>query len=458
MLFIKKLYLELLKKLSPQIVLTLSFVFVILLGSVLLMQPFSLNGTELSFGNSLFTSTSATCVTGLAVVDTGTHFSLIGKIIILLLIQIGGLGVMSISVLLLLFIRGKFGIGSREIIQETLTYFETNNVKDLFKSVFIFTITIEAIGAVLLIIRFLFDMPFEEAVFSGIFHSVSAFCNAGFSLFPDSLVRYQSDFYVNFVIAMLIIIGGIGFIVMYDLKDVAKRKKTFSRLTLHSKIVLRISGLLIIVGAIFIFIFEYHVSMNNMDLKTKLLMSFFQSITTRTAGFNTLDIHSISMPTLFFITVLMYIGASPASTGGGIKTTTIAVLYAYIKTRIKNTKNVNINFSTLPSKLISKAIVINVFAIIIVVASAFILTIVELEHIPFSVNGDKFLEIFFEVVSALGTVGLSTGITSYISIFGKFILILLMICGRVGPLTIAMAIGAKEKIDIKYAEDNLLIG
>ncbi|MCB0742400.1 MAG: TrkH family potassium uptake protein [Ignavibacteriae bacterium] len=458
MKYFAELYEKLAHKLSPQSLLVISFVLVILFGAILLMQPFSLTKNDISFVDALYTSASATCVTGLTVVDTGTFFSLSGQIILLFLIQIGGIGVMSFSVLFLFFLKGKFGIGSREIIQETLSFFDTIDVSSLLKSVFIFTITIEAIGAVLLTVRFLFDMPIEQAVFAGIFHSISAFCNAGFSIFPDSLVGYQSDLYVNVVISLLIILGGIGFIVLYEVKKQIGSKFSFIKLSLHSRVVIKISLFLIIIGAVFIFLFEYSVSMKDMNLSTKIMTSIFQSITARTAGFNTIDIYSLSMPSLFLIIILMFIGASPASTGGGIKTATLAVVIAFIRSKVRDSKNVNISFTTLPFKVLSKAIVVVVFAISIIVLFSFLITIVELEHIPFNANGDRFLEIFFEVVSAFGTVGLSTGITPDFTTLGRLLIIIIMLAGRVGPLTVASAIGSKDFKDIKYAEDNILVG
>lgn len=445
-------------KLKPQSLLVISFITVILIGSILLMQPFSLNGHSISFVNALFTSTSATCVTGLIVVDTGTYFSSVGQIIILILIQLGGIGVMSFSVLFLFFLKRRIGIGEREIIQETLSFFDTVDIASLLKSVFIFTITIEAIGAMLLTIRFAFDMPFNAALYSGIFHSVSAFCNAGFSIYKNSLINYQSDLFVNLIIGSLIFLGGIGFIVLYEYRKMWGNKFSFQKFSLHSRVVVKLSVSLILIGAIFIFIFEYNVSMKGMDLGTKILASFFQSVTARTAGFNTIDIYSMSMPSLFFIINLMFIGASPASTGGGIKTSTVAVITAFIRSKTRDSKNVNIGFNTLPFKVISKSIIIVVFAITIVVLFSFLLTVLELDHIPFNANGDKFLEIFFEVVSAFGTVGLSTGITPDFTILGKLLIIILMLAGRVGPLTIATAIGSKERKDIQYAKDNILVG
>ncbi len=458
MKILRKIYIKYLTRLSPQSLLVLSFASVIVVGAILLMQPFSLTGKSISFVDSLFTSASATCVTGLIVVDTGSFFSTTGQIIILALIQIGGIGVMSFSVLFLFFLKGKFGIGSREIIQETLSFFDTIDVNSLLKSVFIFTITIEGIGALLLTIRFLFDMPLKDAIFNAIFHSVSAFCNAGFSTFSDSLVQYQSDIFVNVIIMLLIILGGLGFVVLYEFNKIGLKNLKLEKFSLHSRVVLKMSVALIFIGAMLLFLFEYNVSMKDQNLYSKILSSFFQSVSARTAGFNTIDIYSLSMPALFTMIVLMFIGASPASAGGGIKTVTLAVLNAFIRSKIKDSKNVNIGYSTLPFSVISKAIIIVVFAITTIVLFSFMITIVELRHIPFNANGDRFLEVFFEVVSAFGTVGLSTGITHDFSIFGRVLLTALMLIGRVGPLTIASAIGSKKTKDIQYAKDNLLVG
>lgn len=437
----------------------LSFLTFIIVGSILLSLPLSLDGdNNISFLNALFTSTSATCVTGLIVVDTGSHFSIYGQIIILLLMQIGGLGVMTFSTLFLFYLRGKFGIGSRELIQETISSYDIINIGSLLKSVFIFTFTIELIGAFLLSIRFMLDMPVEQAIFTAVFHSVSAFCNAGFSTFSDSLISYRSDIFVNTVFIILIICGGIGFIVIYDIMKKGTKKFSFHFLSLHSKIALSVSASLILIGSVLILIFEYNGSMNNYDLSSRILTSIFQSVTSRTAGFNTIDIYSISIPSIYVIIILMFIGASPASCGGGIKTTTIAVIIAFISSRINDKKNVNLFYNTLSFRVISKAIVIIVFGVTSVILFSFLISIFEIGNTSLSNNGNLFIQIFFEVVSAFGTVGLSTGITSDLSLISRFLIILLMIIGRVGPLTIALSIGLRDVPDIKYVEEEIIIG
>jgi trk system potassium uptake protein len=445
-------------KFSPQAFLVFSFFAVIMTGAILLMQPFSLRGNDISFIDSLFTATSATCVTGLTVVDTATKFSLIGKIILLALMQLGGIGVMSFSVLFLFFLKGKFGIGSREIIQETISFFNTQDLKSLLKSVFIYTIVIESIGAILLTARFCFYLSFWDALFAGIFHSISAFCNAGFSNFKPNLIDYQADYYINIIISILIFLGGIGFIVLYELKQSFSKKNGLRKLSLHTKVVLQVSVFLIFIGAILIFVFDSNVALKGMDLQTKIIASIFHSVSSRTAGFNTIDIYNLSMPSIFTIITLMFIGASPASTGGGVKTTTVAVIIAFIRSRVKDSRNVNLKYTTLPFQVISKTVIILAFAITIIVISSFILTITEMEHIPFNSNSDEFMQLFFETVSAFGTVGLSTGITATLSVYGKIVLVLLMFAGRVGPLTMASLVGSKEIADIRYAEDNILVG
>lgn len=443
---------------TPQALLVSGFVSVILVGAALLSQPFASSGEPHNFIHALFTSASATCVTGLIVVDTGTAFSSCGQMIILLLIQLGGLGVMTFSTLFLFYLRGKFGISSREIIHATLVFYDAVDVGVILKSVFRFAFTLEVLGTTLLTIRFLSDMPFPRALYHALFHAVSAFCNAGFSTFSDSLMAYQSDIYVNLIVMFLIVSGGIGFIVIYELLKLPSRTFYFRNLSLHTRVVLLYTLILIFGGAILLFVLEYDVSMKNFSLFARILASLFQSVTARTAGFNTIDIASVSVVSLFLIIILMFIGASPASCGGGIKTATLAVVVAFIKSKIKDAKNVNIFYNTLSFELVSKAIVIAVFGLVTVVFFTFLVAVVELQDAAFSENSAKFIKIFFEVVSAFGTVGLSAGITAQLSALSHCIITVLMLIGRVGPLTLAIVVAAREHDDIQYAHDNILVG
>lgn len=444
--------------LKPQTLLVLGFLLVILLGAVLLTFEFASKTSSLNFIDALFMAASATCVTGLAVVDIGTTLSFTGQIIILLLIQIGGLGVMTFSTFLLLLIRGRFGIASRELIQETLTYFDNIEIASLLKTVFSFAFVTELIGAVLLSIRFAFDMPLADAVYSGIFHSISAFCNAGFSIYSDSLMKYQSDVFVNFVFIGLIILGGIGFIVAFEVKNQFKKNFSWHNFSLHSKIVLSFTPILILTGFLFIFFLEFNHSMKELDYGTKILASLFQSVTSRTAGFNTIDISNISISSIVIISMLMFIGASSASCGGGIKTSTFVVVLSYIKARINSSYNVNLFYSSIPQNIVIKSILIFSFSFFTIVFFSFLLAVVELKGGSLYEEGTIYIQLVFETVSAFGTVGLSTGITPALSDIGKILVSILMFIGRLGPITIALVMGTKENIEIKYAEDKIIVG
>lgn len=424
------------------------------------MLPYAVHGESLSFIDALFTSTSATCVTGLIVVDTGSKFTFLGQIIILILIQLGGLGIMTFSTFFVFLIMGKFSLSDRDIIQETLTQSPIRNIAGLLKTIFVFTIIIEIIGGLFLAFNFLHDMPLIEACYYGIFHSISAFCNAGFSLFQNSFIDYQGSWSVNLILIVLIILGGIGFVVLNELKwFLFKKQKLFkSSFSFHSKIVLIITLILILTGTLIIFLFEYHNVLLKKPFLTKFWISLFQSITSRTAGFNTVDIAMLTNASIFFIIILMFIGASPGSCGGGIKTTTAGVVFAMLLARLKNSEDVNIAHRRIPNNIVYKAISVTFLSIVIVMFFTILIAEVEKTGVSHQESRGLFLELFFEVVSAFGTVGLSTGLTSGLSAAGKFIIILAMFIGRLGPLTIAMAIGRKEQPRFKYAQENLLIG
>lgn len=438
----------------------ISFLGIIMLGTILLMLPQSVNGERLSFIDSLFTATSATCVTGLIVVDTGAKFTHFGQLVILMLIQLGGLGIMTFSTFFVFLVLGKFSLSDREVIQETLTQSPIKNIAGLLKTIFSFTIFIEICGAVLLTFIFSERMPFFKALYYGIFHSISAFCNAGFSLFRNSFINYQGDIRINFILIFLIILGGIGFIVLTEVKRIILSKKKYNKnlFSFHSKVVITITAILIFSGFLVIFLFENNNMLNHQPVKNKLLISLFQSVTCRTAGFNTVDISLLTNSTLFFMIMLMFIGASPGSCGGGIKTTTAGVIVSMLIARFQNRNDVNIAYRCIPQDVVSRAISVTFFSAVIIALSTILLMTVELGGISHQISRGFFLEALFEVISAFGTVGLSTGLTPNLSLFGKMIIILTMFVGRLGPLTIALAIGKKESPRFRYAQEKVLIG
>ena len=436
--------------------LALSFALFILTGTFCLMLPQATQYPPLNFIEALFTATSATCVTGLVIVDTGTKFTLMGQIIILIMIQLGGLGIITFSTAFLYIFEGRLSIGSHDILTETLSQGPFPDIRKLLKTVFLSTIAIETIGSILLTLRFIMDMPILKAIYYGIFHAVSAFCNAGFGLFTDSLLRYRDDLIVNFTISSLIILGGLGFIVLYEFlhfKNLAVKK-----LSLHSRIVLVMTICMIIGGMFMFFMLENKNVLYGLPFKTKLFASFFQSVTARTAGFNTIDLSLLSNPCLFVLIILMFIGAAPASCSGGIKITTLAILLAFIKARFNNQEDVNLHNRRVPPDSVSKAISIAVFSFLSIVICLTLLLITELAGISHNESRGLFLELLFEIISAFATVGLSTGTTPNLSAAGCVIITAMMFIGRLGPLTIAMTVGRKQKIYYKFAQENILVG
>ncbi|NOZ61398.1 MAG: hypothetical protein GXO74_06925 [Calditrichaeota bacterium] len=441
-------------------ILIASFLIIILIGTALLSLPQAVHGQRLSLADALFTATSATCVTGLIVVDTGAKFTHFGQLVILIMIQLGGLGIMTFSTFFVFLLVGKFTFSERTIIQETMTQSPFKNIASLLKTIFFFTAFIEIVGGILLAFRFLPTMGLHKSLYFGIFHSISAFCNAGFSLFSDSFIHYRSDISVNLILITLIVLGGLGFVVLHEIRHFIfqRRKDKARKLSFHSRVVISISAVLIIAGTVIFFLLEWGNAIEKMPLAGKFFVSLFQSITCRTAGFNTVDISILSNSTLFFMIILMYIGASPGSCGGGIKTTTAGVIWAMLRARFKNLQEVNIAYRRLPEEIVSRAISIAFFSSVIIIVATILLMITEQGSISHQASRGLFLETLFEVVSAFGTVGLSTGITSTLSVAGKIILALTMFIGRLGPLTIALAIGQKQLPSFKYAQEKLLIG
>jgi trk system potassium uptake protein len=444
----------------PSHILIISFLAAILIGTFLLTLPFSTkNG--ISFINALFTATSSVCVTGLVVVDTGIEFTRFGQTIILILIQLGGLGIMTASTLFILLIGTQISFFGRTLIQDTLTQKPYKDINLLIKNVIKFTLFFELIGTIILFLRWVKVFHPSKALFYALFHSVSAFNNAGFALFSNSFIGYKDDMITNMILMALIVLGGLGFFVLLELKTCFFSSERLRRrkLSLHSKLVLTVTGSLILIGTVVIFFLEKENALSHLPLKTKLLASLFQSITSRTAGFNTLDYSLMTNGTLFFTVFLMFIGASPGSTGGGIKTTSLGVFIGLVKSRLKAKDEVSIFKKTVPSDVISRTISVIVISVIFISLFAFILMITELKHLSHMESRGQFFEILFETVSAYGTVGLSLGVTSSLTFIGKILISLLMFIGRLGPLTIAMSIVArKEKARFQYPEENVMIG
>lgn len=438
-------------KWSPPRILVSGFALIILIGALLLSMPFaSASGERLPFLDALFTATSATCVTGLVVVDTGTYFSIWGQIILLALIQLGGLGFMTMATLVALVLRKKISLRERLILQEAMNQSSMEGIVRLIRKVIVYSLTIELAGAALLAGRFAADMPLGKAVYFGIFHSISSFNNAGFDIFGDyrSLTLYVSDPVVNITAILLVVLGGLGFVVMSDLLEFRKNRK----LSLHSKVVLSTTGALIAVGFLVIFAFEFtnHLTLGALDWGGKLLSSLFQGVMPRTAGYNSLDLTVLRQATQFFIILLMFIGASPGSTGGGIKTTTFAVLIGSVIAMIRGREDIVLFRYRLGKDRIFKALTITLFAMALVITVTMLLSMLE---------DQSFIKLLFEATSAFGTVGLSLGVTPELSEGGKIIIALTMFIGRLGLLTLAYALGpGADKELFRYPEGKITIG
>jgi trk system potassium uptake protein len=446
-------------KIGPSGLLALSFILLIVSGAGLLLLP-EMTVSGISPVDALFTSTSACCVTGLVVVDTAFCFTLKGKTVIMLLIQAGGLNIISFATLFATFYRTSAGVKMQSLIKDMVSADKMSNTRVLLRKIFLYSFVIEVSGAILLFITWPNEMIFKglgEKVYFSVFHSVSAFNNAGFGLFTENLyeITVRHAYNLQLVISALIFLGGIGFLVLEDvfgLRNIRERRKIrWKRLQTHSRIALSTSAILVVSGAVVFYMIEFNHSISGYGLYGSIVSSIFQSVTCRTAGFNTVDISHLGQPVLIFMMFLMFIGASPGSTGGGIKTTTFSVILRSAISTIKGRKNVEIVKHTVSSNTISKAYSIALFSISLIFISTFILSITEPDK--------SFLSLLFEEISAFGTVGLSTGITSTLSYAGKFIIILTMYIGRIGTLTLALAI-TKRIIYSKYrySEINVLVG
>ncbi len=437
----------------------IGFLALIVIGTILLMMPFAtVTGTWNNFIVALFTSTSAVCVTGLAVVDTGTYFSFWGQLTIVLLAQVGGLGYMTMTTFLLLLLGRKFDLRQKFAIQESFDRpFLHGSSSNLMRSIIATTMIFEISGIFLLLLVFVPEYGWSKGLWYSVFHSISAWNNAGFGLFSDSLVGYHSSWAVNLIIPGLIIFGGIGYQVIIEmylwLVNVIKRKSERFCFSLNFKVVVSTTILLLVVGAIAFFLTELNnpATLESFSFKDKLLAAWFQSVTTRTAGFNSIDLGNMTTAGLFITMGFMFIGASPSGTGGGIKTTTFRILYNATKSVLRGKNQVVIYQREVPSTLILKAV-----AVVFGTAASIILMTILISSFDPELD---FLPILFEVISAFATVGLSTGITASLTVASKIILVLSMYIGRVSILIlIAAVIGDPSPSSLNYPEENLLVG
>ena len=436
---------------------------VIAIGTMLLAMPISRSSESdpINTLDSVFTSTSAVCVTGLAVRSTGNDFSNFGQAVILALIQLGGIGIMTVTTFVTFSLGGRQGLRQRAVITESLGSGSEPDLSWVLKRVLLFTLAFEAAGFILLSVRFLFDHPFGTALWHAFFHSISAFCNAGFSLNDDSLMRYQGDPLVNGTIMILIVCGGIGFPVMMDLSrnrhgPLAER---WNQLMLHSKLVLVGTASLIIAGTVSVLILEWHDALAGMSWPLKVQVAAFQSVTCRTAGFNTIEIGTLTNATLFISILLMAVGGSPCSTAGGFKVSTLSVLVLRGWATFRGRQRIFLWRRTIPRPITDRAIATAIVYSMVAAVALTLLLMLEQSETPHAQSKGLFLDAMFEVVSALGTVGLSTGMTTHLSTAGRFIIIILMFMGRLGPITIFAAMSSGEqKEPIEYAEEAPLIG
>jgi trk system potassium uptake protein TrkH len=438
-------------KVNPAQAIIVSFASIIAFGSFLLYLPYSRpSGTEFRYIDALFTSTSAVCVTGLIVVDTGVAFSMIGKIFLLLLIQSGGLGIMTIAAFIQVSLGSPMSLSGRFSTASLLGHGEVKNLFSIIRAIVFITFTHEAVGALLFYSYFVKQLGSGlTASFYSIFHAISAFCNAGFSLYSRSFTGAVGNIWMNLVLMWLIVSGGLGFTVLINMIQKGARFNRV-RLSVQSRIVFITTISLLLFGALNFFFLEKHHMLHPMRPYEQILVSLFQSVTARTAGFNTVDTSLLRPITLFMMSTLMFIGASPGSTGGGIKTTTFFIFVLSIITVLRDQRFNTIFRRRIPFNVVNRAFVILVAAIGFIILGTLLLGYSQ----SFS-----FIQLYFETVSAFGTVGLSTGITAQLSDFGKIVIMVLMFVGRIGPLTMVLAVrnlqGARL---VTYPEERVMVG
>jgi len=438
---------------SPARFIILSFGSAILIGTGLLLLP---KATTVSFHSvdALFTATSAICVTGLIVVDTATAFTKTGQLIILGLIQLGGLGIMTVTAFFSLIIGQRMSGREQVLIGNVLSTGRPAQLGTVIRAVFLTTVMIESCGFLLLYLSWKDVLDPGLARYSALFHTISAFCNAGFSTFSDSLMGFANNVRINLIVCSLIILGGLGFGTLYNIRSLFFRgsiRQKIARFSLQAKVILVMTGGLLVLGTLLFLVLEFHNSLEGLSWGNRLLVSFFQSVTPRTAGFNTVDFSQLHPATLMLGVILMFIGAAPGSTGGGIKVTTLAILLGTVISAARGKTRLEFFRRTIAVKVLYQTIVVITVYLFVAALISFLLSITEDYGRP--------LDLIFETISALGTVGLSTGVTPHLSMAGKLLIVITMFLGRIGPFTLALAIGQRQLTEsYRYPEEEVQIG
>lgn len=432
-------------------------------GALALMHPFCRGAADrpISPLDAAFTATSASCVTGLVVRSTEHDFSFVGQLAILLLIQLGGIGIMTVTTFVMFHLGGRESLRHRAVLSETLGASPGSDLKWILRNVLLVTLVIEGAGFLLLAVRNLFDAPPLLALWRALFHSVSAFCNAGFALHDDSLTRYQADPLVNLTVVALIVTGGIGFPVILDIKRTwhGPWRQRWERLHLHSKLMLVGTAALIALGTFAVLALEWDGVLKDMPIWKRPIVALFHSVSCRTAGFNTVDMASLTNATLFVSILLMAIGAGPCSTGGGFKVSTVSVLVLRAWATFRGHARVNLARRTVPRETVERATATAMLFVVIAFLALTSLLVIEQSESPHPMSKGLFLEASFEVVSALGTVGLSTGMTPNLTDLGRVIVILLMFVGRLGPISVFIALSRSERKErVEFPAEEPLIG
>ena len=431
----------------------LGFFFIILAGSLILTLPIaSQSGEWTPFLDSMFTATSATCVTGLVVYDTFTHWNVFGQLVILLLIQIGGLGFITVGVGFSMALRRRIGLRQRDLLKESINAMEIGGIVKLLRKIFIGTALCEGVGALLLATRFIPEFGLVKGIYYSIFHAISAFCNAGFDLMGGlqqyaSFTAYATDPVINITLMLLIIVGGLGFVVW---SDVVMKRFRWKNYCLHTKMVISVTLLLIFGGALFLFLFEQGGTISGMSTGDQILASLFGSVTARTAGFNTVDTGALQPESKLLTIALMFIGGSPGSTAGGVKTTTIAVILIYVISNLRGESGCNVFHRRIGDEVIKRASM--VFCLNLFLGLISVTLILATSNLRMS-------DVLFEVYSAISTVGMTTGITRDLNVVGRIVIMILMYCGRIGSMTFALSLVAKpEAKGLSLPEEKITIG